>query len=86
MWKFIATHFKRGHSGNTVLVTFQNLNFLIRIIRKPTEWIRVLVFPDKNLLSFGDLVLVCDQYGIKLHQSINWSIGLTQGYLVYRKS
>ena len=86
MKKCIATHFKRCRPGGIVLVTFPTPTFLYWVIRKPAEWIRVWAFPDKNPLSFAEVALVCDQYGIKLYQSINWAIGLTQGYLVYRKS
>lgn len=86
MKRCIATHFKRCRSGGIVLVTFPTPTFLYWMIRKPAEWIRVWAFPDEKPLTFIEVALVCDQYGIRLHQSINWAIGLTQGYLVYRKS
>lgn len=86
MRKFIATHFKRCHPGNGVLTTFPTLTFLYWMIKKSAEWIRVWASPDENPLSFSEVSLVCGQYGIKMLKNVIWEIGLTQCYLVYRKS
>ena len=85
MEKCISTHFQRCRPGGIVLITFPTPTFLYWMIRKPAEWMRVWAFPDETPRSFDEVCLTCDQYGQKLHQSINWLIGLTQAYLVYKK-
>lgn len=85
MKKCIATHFHKCRKGGLVLVTFPTPTLPYWIIRKSAEYLKVWAFPDETPLSFAEVSFACDKYGEKIHQSINWAIGLTQGYLVYRK-
>jgi len=80
----VVNHFARCNSGGVVLITFPTPTVLYRTIRRLAEKAGKWSFPDERPLHFSEVTSTCERYGIVLHKSINWAIGLTQGYLVYR--
>ncbi len=82
----IQSHFELCCKGGLVLITFPTPTALYRIIRAAAETVRMWRFPDERPLRFKEVESVCEQYGRIEHKSINWMIGLTQGYVLYRKT
>ena len=82
----IETHFDLCRPGGTVLITFPPPTLPYRAIRSAAESLRIWAFPDERPLGFDEVVKSCARHGEVLHQSINWWIGLTQGYVLTRKS
>lgn len=82
----IKSHFYAAKPNGLVLITFPTPTFLYRIIRKCAEMLNVWDFPDERPLGFPEVKASCEPYGELLHDSINWKIGLTQGYVLYRRN
>lgn len=82
----IDAHFALCRPGGTVLITFPTPTLPYRAIRTAAEGFGIWAFPDERPLRFGEVVASCARHGIVEHQSINWWIGLTQGYVLTRKS
>jgi SAM-dependent methyltransferase len=81
----IAAHFDRCRAGGLVLITFPTPTLPYRWIRSVAELAGIWKFPDERPLQFAEVVPVCEKYGAATHRSINWLIGLTQGYVIIRK-
>jgi cyclopropane fatty-acyl-phospholipid synthase-like methyltransferase len=81
----IRAHFERCEVGGVVLITFPTPTVLYKLLRAIAEMIGKWPFHDERPLNFDEVELTCDQHGVILHRSINWLIGFTQGYVVYRK-
>ncbi|WP_162653326.1 class I SAM-dependent methyltransferase [Lentilitoribacter sp. Alg239-R112] len=82
----IKTHFEFCVPGGLVLITFPTPTFLYRIIRFGAELTGQWIFTDERPLKFDEVLNEGNKFGSLLHQSINWKIGLTQGYAVWRKN
>jgi 2-polyprenyl-3-methyl-5-hydroxy-6-metoxy-1,4-benzoquinol methylase len=82
----IASHFARCVPGGVVLMTFPTPTLPYNIIRTTAEILGRWNFPDERPLAFEEVVTECRRFGTVVHQSINWGIGLTQGYVVARKA
>lgn len=78
----IDGHFDRCKPGGMVLITFPTPTVLYRTIRSVAEGINRWSFPDERPLKFDEVRNACEKHGKVLHESINWAIGLTQGYIV----
>lgn len=83
--KSIDIHFNNCSPGGIVLITFPTPTYLYRSIRKLAESLNLWDFPDERPLKFEEVRHTGDKRGQLTHHSINWKIGLTQGYVVYRK-
>ncbi len=81
----IAAHFERCKPGGTVLITFPTPTIPYRLIRALAERLGAWDFPDERPLDFDEVQSVCRDYGTVTHTSINWLIGLTQGYVAVTK-
>jgi SAM-dependent methyltransferase len=81
----IAAHFDRCRAGGLVLITFPTPTLPYRWIRSLAELAGIWKFPDERPLEFAEVAPACEKYGVITHRSINWLIGLTQGYVVVRK-
>lgn len=81
----IDSHFFSVKPGGIVLITFPTPTLLYRIIRIMAEMLGIWEFPDERPLKFEEVIAACNSHGRILHRSINWKIGLTQGYLVYAR-
>ena len=53
-------------------------------IRGAAECMGYWSFPDERPLQFEEVLSACKPRGTVLHTSINWPIGLTQGYVLVR--
>lgn len=82
--KCIEAHFDICKPGGIVLITFPVPTLPYRTIRKFSEMLGQWYYYDERPLSFQEVCGVCDRKGKLEHQSINWWIGLTQGYVIYR--
>lgn len=82
----IRSHFEMCKPGGIVLITFPVPTLPYRAVRGASEKLGQWYYYDERPLSFEEVCGVCDPFGEKLHQSINWWIGLTQGYVVYRRA
>lgn len=80
----VKTHFDKCKKGGVVLLTFPHPTLPYNAIRKLAEITDRWIFHDERALNFKEVRETADKYGSEIHQSINWWIGLTQGYLVYR--
>jgi cyclopropane fatty-acyl-phospholipid synthase-like methyltransferase len=80
----ILADFDRCKPGGLVLITFPTPTALYRAIRAAAEWMGKWLFPDERPLQFGEVLNACKQRGTILHTSINWWIGLTQGYVLIK--
>lgn len=78
----IESHFNLCRPGGTVLITFPTPTAPYRLIRGMAELMGIWAFPDERPLGFGEVLVTCRSHGEVTHQSINWAIGLTQGYVV----
>ncbi len=83
--KSIAAHFELCKPGGYVLMTFPTPTWLYCIIRKAAEVLGIWQFHDERPLDFKEVDNECVKHGEAQHQSINWMIGLTQGYVLYKK-
>lgn len=83
--KCIESHFEICKPGGIVLITFPHPTILYRFIRYVAEITKNWDFPDERPLSFEEVLGTACQDGEVIHKSINWMIGLTQGYIVCRK-
>ena len=81
----IDGHFARCKPGGTVLITFPTPTLPYRLIRGVAEATGRWSFPDERPLGFEEVLSSCLKHGDLLHRSINWMIGLTQGYVLFRK-
>jgi hypothetical protein len=84
--KAIEAHFNRCRPGGTVLMTFPTPTLPYKAIRFIAEATGKWSFPDERPLLFDEVIRACAVRGTVLHQSINWWIGLTQGYVVARSA
>lgn len=85
--KSIASHFTLCKSGGLVLIAFPTPTFLYRVIRSIAEFMGLWHFPDERPLEFNEVSGVFDDCGAEIiFTSINWKIGLTQGYVLARKN
>lgn len=82
----IDSHFARCRPGGLVLVTFPTPTWPYRLIRGLAERSGTWAFPDERPLLFDEVLGRCGRYGAIVHRSINWWIGLTQGYVAVRKA
>ncbi len=80
----VKSHFDLCKPSGVVLMTFPTPTPLYSAIRSVAEATGQWAFHDERPLSFGEVELACAPH-TQLHRSINWAIGLTQGYLMYRK-
>ncbi len=84
--KCIEGHFHSCRPKGTILMTFPTPTLPYRIIRKSAELMGIWAFPDERPLTFDEVNTAIERCGGKItHQSINWWIGLTQGYVVIEK-
>lgn len=83
--KLVTTHFQMCRPGGLVLMTFPTPTLLYRFLRSGSEALGMWEFPDERPLRFAEVTGCCSDYGDLLDASVNWLIGLTQGYLLYRK-
>lgn len=81
----IKTHFELCKAGGIVLITFPTPTMLYKTIRKSAELLNMWAFSDERPLQFDEVINEGQKHGDLLHRSINWKIGLTQGYLVWKK-
>ena len=81
----IASHFQRCKNGGLVLITFPTPTPLYRTIRAFAEAAGKWSFPDERPLQFDEVRTACVPFGTVVHESINWPILLTQGYMAVRK-
>lgn len=82
----IRAHFDRCRAGGVVLITFPTPTALYRILRAAAETAGIWKFPDERPLHFDEVLRVCSGRGALVHRSVNWLIGLTQGYVAFRKA
>lgn len=80
----VQSHFQLCKSGGVVLITFPTPTLPYRAIRHAAEALSMWSFPDERPLSCSEVARVGQDFGIKVHQSINWWIGLTQGFIAWR--
>jgi len=78
----IDAHFKLCRPGGTVLITFPTPTLPYRLIRGIAEMLAIWTFPDERPLYFDEVLSACAPKGQVVHESINWVIGLTQGYVM----
>jgi cyclopropane fatty-acyl-phospholipid synthase-like methyltransferase len=84
--KSIHAHFDLCRPRGFVLVTFPTPTFLYKCIRRAAEVADRWEFPDERPLHFAEVEhAIADAGGEVVHKSINWLIGLTQGYILARK-
>ncbi len=81
----VKHHFERCTKGGVVLITFPTPTAPYRAIRGAAERLGKWSFPDERPLHFDEVISAGQGYGELIHSSINWMIGLTQGYVVFRK-
>lgn len=84
--KCVDNHFSRCKTGGWVLITFPTPTLLYKIIRGSAEILKMWKFHDERPLQFIEVERYVSQWGSINHKSINWAIGLTQGYLLVRKN
>lgn len=83
--KAIETHLDACKPDGIVLITFPTPTFLYKTIRFLAEAMNAWEFPDERPLQFSEVLSAISHDATILHQSINWKIGLTQGYVIARK-
>ncbi len=81
----VQRHFEAVRSGGIVLITFPTPTFLYRAIRWAAEFYGLWKFPDERPLSFEEVRQAAAPHGTVLREQINWTIGLTQGLMLFRK-
>ena len=82
----IQNHFIRCKPGGYVLITYPTPTLLYRLIRGMAEILGIWKFHDERPLRYLEVSEVMKAYGQLTHHSINWWIGLTQGYIIARKN
>lgn len=80
----ITHHFELCKEGGLVLLTFPTPTVLYRLIRFVSEKLGIWDFPDERPLEFEEVLTVARRHGEVLHTSINWMIGLTQGFVLVK--
>ena len=78
----IEAHFHLVRPGGAVLITFPTPTLPYRLIRGAAELFGIWAFPDERPLTFDEVSSICSRFGRSEHESINWAIGLTQGYIL----
>ena len=78
----IEAHFRLARPGGAVLITFPTPTLPYRLIRGAAELFGIWAFPDERPLMFDEVSFSCSRFGRSEHESINWAIGLTQGYIL----
>lgn len=81
----IKTHFDSVKKGGLVLITFPTPTFLYKIARRLSELFGLWIFHDERPLSTQEVDFIAQQFGQKLHSSINWPIIFTQAVVIYKK-
>ena len=82
----VKAHFDLCRPGGVVLMTFPTPTALYRGIRGVAEVTGKWAFHDERPLSFAEVRAAAHECkSDELHSSINWAIGLTQGYLLFQK-
>ena len=81
----IRSHFTRCKLNGAVLMTFPTPTIPYRAIQAVAEATGRWAFPDERPLLFAEVEANCRAHGLVIHKSINWWIGLTQGYLGVKK-
>lgn len=82
----VDAHFALCKPGGVILITFPTPTIPYRVIRGAAEALGIWAFPDERPLDFVEVEAAAERHRpVLLHRSINWMIGLTQGYLMYRK-
>ncbi|MEM9495245.1 MAG: class I SAM-dependent methyltransferase [Pseudomonadota bacterium] len=81
----IEAHFRMCKPDGMVLITFPTPTPPYRLIRATAKLARMWRFHDERPLGFEEVIAVGDKFGFLKHRSINWAIGLTQGYVLYQK-
>lgn len=84
-FKAIESHFNLCKSGGYVFITFPTPTLLYRFIRSVAEILAIWRFPDERPLLFSEIAPQMSKEGRIIHQSVNYWIGLTQGYLLTKK-
>lgn len=84
--KCIDAHFCLARPGGAVLITFPTPTLPYRVIRRSAEMLGIWAFPDERALVFDEVTSRCSRHGRLEYQSINWAIGLTQGYVMAHRS
>lgn len=80
--KCIAAHLELCAAGGVVVITFPTPTVPYRIIRFFAETLNLWMFPDERPLLFDEVErAVVAAGGEVVNKSINWLIGLTQGYV-----
>lgn len=82
----IENHFKKCAPEGLVILTFPTPTPLYRFLRKIIEVFGLWRFPDERPLQTQEVLDVAVKYGTVINQSILWKIGLTQGYVVLKKT
>jgi len=80
----VNAHFARCRAGGFVLIAFPSPTWLYVLIRSAAERTGKWAFPDERPLSFEEVIEDCRGKGTIAHRSLNWWIGLTQGYVGVR--
>lgn len=83
--RVINEHFSLCVNNGLVLLTFPTPTPLYRFIRSSIELAGKWIFYDERPLKFEEVLNVTNDYGCALECSVNWYIGLTQGYILVRK-
>lgn len=81
----IKSHIDACKPNGIILITFPTPTLPYKLIRKSAEIGNIWRFPDERPLKFDEVLAGLSGNCDVLHQSINWLIGLTQGYVVARK-
>ena len=81
----IQTHLNFCKPDGILLLTFPTPTLLYKTIRMLAEKNGLWEFPDERPLTFAEVSGVLADSTDQLHQSINWMIGLTQGYIMVKK-
>ena len=82
--KAIAAHFSQVRTNGLVLITFPTPTRIYLLLRSFLERIGKWNFPDERPLSQEEVRICCKQYGIVIHESINYGAVLTQGYILVK--
>lgn len=82
----ISTHYRFARSGGLIIISFPTPTWLYRLTRALAEALGLWKFPDERPLGFAEVRSVMGQQGEVLAQDMIWSIVLTQGLLIGRKS
>ena len=82
----IRAHFELCRKGGHVLITFPTPTLLYRSLRWVAENRGIWKFPDERPLQFEEVEDSGRLFGEAIHKSVNWWIGLTQGYVLFKKT